>query len=468
MFTIITTPKPLNVIKNRVAFQNAIRSWMRLRPKPEVLVFGGDRAIVGAEGARYITGYRSNESGLPYLDSMIEVAHREATNDIILFTSDHLILFQDLVKAIQQVSDKFPKFLIVGQRHEIDLPELMLMDDRWEQRLRKHIEDYGKLGGLAAKDYMIWRRPLDFEILPFHIGRPRYDSWLLYAAIKAGIPTIDATGGITALHPRHDFPGGRVARSNSPETLRNIELGKWAGGYTLELASWELTEHGLRKRPPYQDLSRNYADPAIAGLQRLTVEKELKDMYGGKVCGFYQLAGNIINKIKEEEPEWVSATLLDIACGSANYSEVLEFLCPGWVDYTGIDYNPGMLELAHKCYPGIQVEQGNILDIPRESDTFDIVLSSATIGHVRGWPRAVRELSRVTRKWLILHRNLVWNKDTERIVRRDYGIDVMVTQFYKHSLVTSTVDLGMELIDIYGMEEWGIKGMRTYLFRKRY
>ena len=50
-----------------------------------------------------------------------------------------------------------------------------------------------------------------------------------------------------------------------------------------------------------QDLSQNYADPAIANLQRLTVEKELKDMYKGKVRGFYQLAGNVINRIKEDK-----------------------------------------------------------------------------------------------------------------------------------------------------------------------
>jgi len=220
-----------------------------------------------------------------------------------------------------------------------------------------------------------------------------------------------------------------------------------------------------------QDLSQNYADPVIAGRQRQTVERELADMYRGKVCGYYALAGRVINQIKIEgkQPKWASATLLDIACGSAYYSEVIEFLCPEWIDYVGMDYNPGMVELAHKCYPGIRVEQGNILDIPFEQNSFDIVLSSATIGHVKDWPGAVRELVRVARTWLILHRNPIWldgDSLTEQTVRRDYEVDVVVTQFRGQDLIDRVVSLGMELTEAYGMGEWSIPGTYTYLFKK--
>jgi len=218
-----------------------------------------------------------------------------------------------------------------------------------------------------------------------------------------------------------------------------------------------------------QDLSQNYADPAIAGRQRRTVKRELVEMYKGKVRGYFALAGRVINQIKEKEPEWGSATLLDIACGSAYYSEVVEFLCPGWIDYVGMDYNSGMVELAHKCYPDIRVERGNILDIPFERDSFDIVLSSATIGHVKDWSKAVQELVRVTRTWLILHRNPVWldeNKLTEQIVRCDYEVDVVVTQFRGRDLIDGVTSLGMVLTGMYGMGEWGIPGTFTYLFKK--
>lgn len=219
-----------------------------------------------------------------------------------------------------------------------------------------------------------------------------------------------------------------------------------------------------------QGLSQNYAEPAIADRQRQTVERELADMYRGKVCRFYRLVGDVINRIRKEEPGWTSATLLDIACGSAYYSEVIEFLSPGWIDYTGMDYNPGMVALAHKCYPGIQVKQGNILDIQSKNDAFDIVLSGATVGHVYDWPRAVRELVRVTQTWLILHRNSIrLDKDglTERIVRRDYEVDVIVTRFSRWDLVNEVVSLKMELVGTYELHAVkGIEATYTYLFRK--
>jgi len=219
-----------------------------------------------------------------------------------------------------------------------------------------------------------------------------------------------------------------------------------------------------------QDLSQNYADPAIAGRQRQVVERELADMYRGKICRFYRVVGDVINRIRKEETGWTSATLLDIACGSAYYSEVIEFLSPGWVDYMGIDYNPGMVALAHKYYPGVQVEQGDILDIQSKSDAFDIVLSGATIGHVYDWPGAVRELARVTKTWLILHRTPVWvDKDgiTEQIVRRDYGADVIVTRFRRWDLVDRVTSLGMELIEAYETNPPDdIEETYTYLFRK--
>jgi len=219
-----------------------------------------------------------------------------------------------------------------------------------------------------------------------------------------------------------------------------------------------------------QGLSQNYADPAIAGRQRRVVERELADMHRGKVCRFYKSAGDVVNRIRKEEPGWASATLLDIACGSAYYSEVIEFLSPGWIDYTGMDYNSGMVALAHECYPGIQVRRGNILDIPAEDDAFDIVLSGATIGHVYDWPKTVEELVRVAKTWLILHRTPVWvdgSRTTERIIRRDYEVDVVVTRFGRRDVIDEAGSLGMELVEAYETNPSdGVEETYTYLFRK--
>lgn len=215
-------------------------------------------------------------------------------------------------------------------------------------------------------------------------------------------------------------------------------------------------------------LSQNYADPAIAVKQREMVDRQLEAMYGGRTHRYFSLVGEIANRIRRESG-WASATLLDAACGSAYYSEVIEFLSPGWIKYTGVDYNPGMVDLARVYYPSLWVVWGNVLDLQFGDDAFDIVLSSATIGHIRDWPRALGELVRVSRSWLVLHRNAIWLDGTPTVCdsRRDYDTEVIVHRFGKQSIVDEADLLGMELVELYEVSPpRGSEGYYTYLFRK--
>ena len=69
---------------------------------------------------------------------------------------------------------------------------------------------------------------------------------------NAGIPFIDATGAVTAVHQNHDYAYLKfgAAQSQGVEKRRNIEL---AGGFhrlsTLREADWVLRD-GKVSRPP--------------------------------------------------------------------------------------------------------------------------------------------------------------------------------------------------------------------------
>jgi len=256
MITIITTPKPLGIPRNRIAFENAIRSWVRLKPRPEVLVFRGDddRKIIGEEGGKWIGGIRSSVQGRPYFDHFISEAEVLASNDIIMYSTDHLILVSDLIPAVQAVSEAFPGvFVIIGKRWGLDVPApISFSDPNWESILWDRVIRTNSLGGNAAKDYMIFRRPFGLSIPNFIMGYPWYDTWFVWAALQAGYPVIDASNVITVVHQSHGFVEGDVeAREITPGGQHNRRIGKSLnldGMGAISQATYVLTRNGVEKR----------------------------------------------------------------------------------------------------------------------------------------------------------------------------------------------------------------------------
>jgi len=256
MITIITTPKPLNVAVNRAAFQNAIRSWVRIKPRPEILVFLGDddRRIIEEEGGKWVGGIRSSVQGRPYFDHFIEEAEVLASNDILMYSTDHLILMSGLVPAVKLVSEMFPgNFVIIGKRWGLDVREpINFSDHNWESLLWDRVMRTNSLGGNAAKDYLIFRRPFGLSIPNFIMGYPWYDTWFVWAALQAGYPVIDASDVATVVHQSHKFVEGDVeARENTPGGQHNRRIGKSLnldGMGAISQATHILTRNGIEER----------------------------------------------------------------------------------------------------------------------------------------------------------------------------------------------------------------------------
>lgn len=254
MLTIITTPKPLGIPKNRVAFQNAIRSWTRLQPCPEILVAGGDRDLIEKEGGRWIGGIRSSVQGRPYFDHFVAEAELLASNDIIMYCTDHLILTSDLMPAIKAVSEVFSNnFIIVGKYWKLAIPDAIdFFNPNWKSILRNRVLEADSLGNHSAKDYIIFRRPFGLSIPNFIMGYPWYDTWFVWAALQAGYPVIDATDAITAVHQSHKFVEGDIeARENTLGGQHNRRIGKSLeldGMGAISQATYTLTHKGVITR----------------------------------------------------------------------------------------------------------------------------------------------------------------------------------------------------------------------------
>lgn len=257
MITIFTIPKSFkgNV---KVTQRNAIKSWLALQPKCEVILFGDDEGVAetAAElGARHIPEIEKTELGTPLLSSAIELAKRKATNQILVFINSDIILLNDFVEAVQKI--KKPSFLMSGQRWDVDVNEEINFDEvNWKEKLQEKVNKDGKLHGPLGMDYCVLPRSLPDAIqMPgFAVGRAGWDNWLIYRVRSLGIPMIDATEVTTVIHQNHDYshsPYGGKEKVRGPEVQRTLELaGGFANMCTLRDADWVLTSQGIEK-PPY-------------------------------------------------------------------------------------------------------------------------------------------------------------------------------------------------------------------------
>jgi SAM-dependent methyltransferase len=90
-------------------------------------------------------------------------------------------------------------------------------------------------------------------------------------------------------------------------------------------------------------------------------------------------------------------TLLDAGCGPAVMTDVL--LARGF-EYHGIDRSEAMIAAARSRFPEdgrTEFQVADILDLPFERDSFDVVLSLGVLEYVSDVDRAMDEIARVLR-----------------------------------------------------------------------
>ena len=262
MLTLFSCPKPFTNPHNRQIQRNAIGSWLQLKPRPEILLLGDEEgtAQVALEfGVRHIPELARNDYGTPLVSSIFKQAEKAASHHLLCYVNADIILLNDFMEAVNRVARRMCRFLMAGQRWDLDITEpLDFSCLYWERDLRQMVAERGILHDAAGIDYFLF--PCDFwgEILPFALGRSAWDNWLIYRARARGAAVIDATHAITAVHQNHDYahiPGGEALVWTGPEAIQNMELAE-KGIFTLLDANWLLTPHGFVRARTARHLRR--------------------------------------------------------------------------------------------------------------------------------------------------------------------------------------------------------------------
>lgn len=250
----MAAPKPF--LDNFATVQrNAITSWTLLNPRPEVVLFGeelGTEQLCSELDLLHEPRIAKNEFGTPLLNDLLVRGDYLAANGIICFVNSDVILMGGFLEAVRAVSESARKFLMVGQRCTVEIPAIIdFTSERWETDVRKAAEDNGVLDPPDHIDYFVFPKGLFHNVPPFAIGRPAYDNWLIWKALRSRARVIDATEQVMVIHQRHDFshlPEGVETRRSGPETMHNRELaGGWSHFLTIAHASHKLTPEGMRR-----------------------------------------------------------------------------------------------------------------------------------------------------------------------------------------------------------------------------
>jgi tetratricopeptide (TPR) repeat protein len=262
--SLFTTAKPFEGA-DRIRQVNALTSWKLLQPTPEIILLGneeGNQLVAQDLQLRQEREIDRNEYGTPLISGLFQKAQQLASNDILVYLNADIILLSDFLPAIEKVSQKFQKFLMVGQRWDTEVNQLIDFGDRtWETKLRQHVKNTGSLHGPTGIDYFIFTKNLWSDIPPFLVGRAGWDIGMVYRVLAAGYPVIDATSVITVVHQNHDYAhlaGGKTQAWKGIEAQRNHELagaafpkGMSSGGIGyISDATWKLTLAGLVPNTP--------------------------------------------------------------------------------------------------------------------------------------------------------------------------------------------------------------------------
>jgi hypothetical protein len=230
--TIFSAPKPFTNAHIAKIQRNAIRSWKILGLDVEVILFGQEEGLAEAAvelGVRHIAEVGCNDQGTPLINSMFAQVRTKCDSPLLAFINADILVFSDLLRIAQRVSQRQSKFLIVGQRWDLEVEEELVFPADWEAVMRQHLKIAGKLHPPTGSDFFIFPRTC-FQVIPnLAVGRAGWDNWMIYEARQQGWHVIDATGGIDIIHQSHDYshlPGGQP-HYRLPETSENVRL---AGG----------------------------------------------------------------------------------------------------------------------------------------------------------------------------------------------------------------------------------------------
>lgn len=109
---------------------------------------------------------------------------------------------------------------------------------------------------------------------------------------------------------------------------------------------------------------------------------------------FYKNVFALLGKVRPD-------SILDVGCGEGFTLHKLQQQGIG-EKLEGIEYQKKAIALGKKQYPDIVIKQGSIDKLPYKDNAFDLVLCTEVLEHMDNPEKALKELVRVSKKYVLL------------------------------------------------------------------
>jgi len=208
--------------------------------------------------------------GVPFFGAIVAHAAVHGRHDLQMYVNCDILFGHDLPDAVRLM--RWPRFLMVGQR--INLPEgepqqiERVAEDEW---LRGLVRDgRASLHPPDGSDYFLFPRGMWNGLPALVIGRGAYDNALIAWCLLNGIPVVDASLAVTALHQFHDYAhanGGRREIFLGQDAESNLPLCRRLGMIpTAEDAGWMCQPDRLVRNYGRGDWMRGCLDRSLRWL----------------------------------------------------------------------------------------------------------------------------------------------------------------------------------------------------------
>ncbi len=250
MITFLTTFKPFGG-DDALRQRNALLSWLALHQDVEVLVFGrspGLAPLVQELGLVHYPDVACIDDRLPRVDVIFDIAQRYGKHELQAYVNGDIVLGPDFLVALQRI--RFRPFLMVGQRWDTRVPAHLA--DAHPLELAEFRADALRCGSMhnpSGIDYFAYRRGTLGRIPPLAVGAVSWDNFMIEHCRRGGIPVIDSTPQVLAIHQDHGYalsPGGEKTTVDSPAADHNRQIvGSTLSPYTVLDGSHLLTSRAL-------------------------------------------------------------------------------------------------------------------------------------------------------------------------------------------------------------------------------